>query len=114
MGLFWETSPLHFWVLTVAIGGGAAWLAGRALAQSWRPYWQVLAYMLILGVAVRFFHFALLEGTLLSLKHYLVDTAVLIVISALSYRIARTTQMVTQYPWLYRRSSPLSWSANND
>ncbi len=111
MGLFWEISPIHFWMLTVVIGGGAAWLTGRALALSWRPYWQVVVYCLILGLAVRFFHFALLDGTLLSAKHYLVDTAVLIALSAIAYRMARTTQMVTQYPWLYKRSSPLSWSA---
>jgi hypothetical protein len=27
----------------------------------------------------------------------------------LSWRLTRTTQMVTQYRWLYRRTSPLTW-----
>ena len=49
------------------IGGGAAWLAGRAIAQTWRPFWQVVVYMLLLGAAVRFVHFALFEADLLSL-----------------------------------------------
>ena len=31
-------------------------------------------YMLVLAAAVRFFHFALFEGTLLSLQYYRVDT----------------------------------------
>ena len=63
-------------LVTVILGGGAAALAGRAIAQTWRPWWQVVAYMLILGAAVRFFHFALFGGTLLSLHYYLVDSAV--------------------------------------
>ena len=33
--------------------------------------------MLILGLAVRFIHFALFDGTLLSLHYYAVDTAIL-------------------------------------
>ena len=110
MAFLWEHSATQFIVLTVLIGGGAAWLAGRALAQSWRPLWQLVVYMLILGLAVRFFHFALLEGTLLSIHYYLIDTAVLLFLAILSYRVARTTQMVTQYPWAYKRTSPISWA----
>ena len=56
------------------MGGGAAWLAGRAIAATWRPWWHVAVYMLVLGVAVRFIHFALFDGTLLSPHYYLVDT----------------------------------------
>ena len=62
-----------FLLVSVALGGGAAALAGRAIAQTWRPWWQVVAYMLILGGVVRFFHYALFAGTLLSLHYYLVD-----------------------------------------
>ena len=59
-----------FLLVTVILGGGAAMLAGRAIAQTWRPWWQIVAYMLILGAAVRFIHFALFGGTLLSLHYY--------------------------------------------
>lgn len=110
MDILWEHSASQFLVLTVIIGGGTAWMAGRALALGWRPIWQVVAYSLLLGAAVRFFHFALLEGTLLSLKHYVIDTGVVIFFGLLSYRFARTTQMVSQYPWIYKRTSPLSWA----
>ena len=68
-----EDSLGVFLLVTVAMGGGAAWLAGRAIAATWRPWWQVALYMLILGAAVRFIHFALFDGTLLSLHYYLVD-----------------------------------------
>ena len=62
-----------FLLVTVAMGGGAACLAGRAIAATWRPRWHVVAYMLVLAVAVRFLHFALFDGKFLSLHYYLVD-----------------------------------------
>ena len=65
-----------FLLVSVAMGGGAAWLAGRAIAATWRPWWHVVLYMLILSLAVRFIHFALFDSILLSLHYYLVDFAV--------------------------------------
>ncbi|ODA68868.1 hypothetical protein A7A08_00702 [Methyloligella halotolerans] len=104
-----DDGALVFFVLTVAIGGGAAYLAARSLALGWRPFWKVAAYMLLLAGAVRFFHYALFDGELLSAYYYLVAYVVLLAIAGLAYRLTRTTQMVTQYPWLYARSGPLSW-----
>jgi hypothetical protein len=98
-----------FLVLTVIIGGGAAFLAGRGLARSWKPYWRVLFYIVLLAGAVRFFHYALFEGNILSLYYYFVTYAVLLVAASLGFRMMRTTQMVTQYRWLYERTSPLTW-----
>ena len=37
----------------VVIGGGAAFLAGRGLARSWKPFWRVYFYMALLAAAVR-------------------------------------------------------------
>ena len=48
-------------------------LAGRAIASTWRPYWYVIAYMLLLGAGVHFLHFALFAGDILSLPSYLAD-----------------------------------------
>ncbi len=31
-----------FLLVTVVLGGGAAWLAGRAIAATWRPWWHVV------------------------------------------------------------------------
>jgi hypothetical protein len=101
---------LHvFSLLTVVIGGGAAFLAGRGLARSWKPFWRVYFYMALLAAAVRFFHYALFDGNLLSLYYYLVTYAVLLAAGSLGYRVMRTTQMVSQYRWLYERTSPLTW-----
>jgi uncharacterized protein DUF6867 len=98
-----------FLVLTVIIGGGAAFLAGRGLARSWKPFWRVYFYMALLAAAVRFFHYALFDGNLLSLYYYLVTYAVMLAAGVLGFRAMRTTQMVTQYRWLYERTSPLTW-----
>ena len=109
MSLVAEGSIYVFLVLTVIIGGGAAWLAGRAIALTWKPLWHLFAFMLVLGAAVRFFHYALFGETLLSLHYYLTDTAVLVFMAYLGYRVTRTRQMVTQYGWLYKRTSPFTW-----
>ena len=67
MGLIVEKSYWAFIVVTVLLGGGAAFLAGRALARSWKPFGRVMFYMLFLGAAVRFLHWGLFLGaTLLS------------------------------------------------
>ena len=110
MGLIWETSFLAFAALTCLIGGGAAWMAGRGLALTWKPYIHVVFYTAVLGAAIRFLHFALFEGSLLAPSYYVADTAVLLTLATFGYRVTRTTQMVSQYRWLYRRSRPLSWS----
>ena len=109
MALLSDTGPWTFLVLTVLIGGAGAFLSGRGLARGWKPFWRVFAYTALLAAAVRFFHYALFNGTLLSLHYYLVTYMVLIAAAMLGYRMTRTTQMVTQYRWLYERTSPLSW-----
>jgi hypothetical protein len=98
-----------FLALTVIIGGAAAFLAGRGLARSWKPFWRIFFYMALLAAAVRFFHYALFDGKLLSLYYYLVAYAVLLAAASLGFRSMRATQMVSQYGWLYERTSPLTW-----
>ena len=98
-----------FLALTVIIGGGAAFLAGRGLARSWKPFGRIFFYMAMLAAAVRFFHYALFDGDLLSLYYYLVTYVVLLAAASFGFRAMRTTQMVTQYRWLYERTSPLTW-----
>ncbi len=109
MSLFVEDSPWIFLIMTVVIGGGAAFLAGRALAGKWRPIWMPVAYMLLLGLALRFLHHALFHGNLFSLHYYVTDTLVLIAAALLGYRLTRARQMASQYPWLYERTGPFSW-----
>jgi hypothetical protein len=82
-----------FLVLTVIIGGAGAFLSGRGLARGWKPFWRVFFYMALLAAAVRFFHYALFDGTLTSLYYYLVTYAILVVAALLGFRAMRTTQM---------------------
>jgi len=107
--LYGSETLLQIILVTGVIGGGAAFLAGRAIAQTWRPFWSVAVYMAMLGAAVRFVHFALFEAALLSPPSYAADTAYLIVVGALAWRMTRAAQMATQYYWLYQRTGPLSW-----
>ena len=101
--------PLVFVILTVVLGGGAAYLSGRALALKWRPIWQLVVYMVLLAGAVRFLHYALFEEVLLSMQYYLAAYVVLLGMALLGYRLTRVTQMVTQYYWLYERAGPFGW-----
>ena len=109
--LFYEEDSFFVFVLlTIILGGGAAFLSGRAIALTWRPSWQVAAYMLVLGGAVRFFHMALFEGHLLSLHYYVVDTAFCLLFGFWGYRMTRAGQMAEQYGWLYSRAGLLNWA----
>jgi uncharacterized protein DUF6867 len=98
-----------FLLVTVVLGGGAAMLAGRAIAATWRAWWQVVIYALILGGAVRFIHFALFDGALLSAYYYAVDSAICMVSGFIGFRAARAAQMVTQYRWINTPDGPLRW-----
>jgi hypothetical protein len=109
MAWFSDDGVRVFLALTVIIGGGAAFLAGRELARAWKPFWRVFLYMALLAGAVRFSHYALFDGRLLSPYYYLVTYIVLLAAASLGFRMRRTTQMVTQYRWLYERTSPLTW-----
>ncbi len=44
-----ENSLGVFILVSIAMGGSAAWLAGRAIAATWRPWWHVALYMAILS-----------------------------------------------------------------
>jgi len=107
--LYEENSFGVFLLVTVVLGGGAAWLAGRAIAATWRPWWHVAVYMLILAVAVRFLHYALFEGKFLTLHYYLVDYAVCLGAGLLGFRLMRVAQMVDRYGWINERAGLLRW-----
>lgn len=60
--LLWVQSPYAPWsflLVTVALGGAAAFSAGRALAHTWRPMWQAFVYAAALALAAGFLHFVL-------------------------------------------------------
>ena len=62
--LYEETTIWVFLIVTVVLGGGAAWMAGRAVATAWGRWWMVVVYCLLIGAAVRFIHFSLFAALL--------------------------------------------------
>jgi hypothetical protein len=108
--LYEEDSFGVFLLVSVVLGGGAAFIAGRAITQTWRPRWHVAFYMLILTLAVRFIHYALFDATLLSLHYYLVDLAICLAFGLAGFRATRAAQMATQYRWVNVRAGVFRWS----
>ena len=106
----WEVSLFEFIRVTVVLGGGAAWLAGRATALNWSPWWKLVLYVLLLTIALRFIHFALFGGTFFlppvafwtAFEFATVDFVVLLIAASLGRQITRRRQMARQYGFLTR------------
>ena len=107
--LYEDPSVWLFLLVTCVMGGWAAWMTGRAMALTWRPYWTNILFLLLLAGAVRFIHYALFQGTLLSIRYYLVDAAVILAVGSAGFRSTRARQMTRQYRWLYERTGPFTW-----
>jgi hypothetical protein len=97
--------------VSIVLFGFAAYLMGQAIAETWRPAWQSVAYGLLLALGNHFIDCALFGGDWLSFSHYLLDAAIIIVIALFAHRVTLARKMVLQYPWLYERSGVLSWRA---
>lgn len=111
-GIFYEEpSVLYFALVTVVMGGWTAWRTGKSAAEGWSSYPVLIVYTLLLGVAIRFIHHALFNGSMLTLQYYVVDTIILLLFSTAGYRYYRTKQMTNNYYWLYEKASPFSWKA---
>ncbi|CAN7427016.1 DUF6867 family protein [Neorhizobium sp. LjRoot104] len=111
-GLFFESDSgvrylLRFLVLI--IGFWTAWRSGKAAAEGWNGYLTVVVYTLLLGVAMRFLHYALFQGPFISPFYYILDVAILLAFSSAGFRIRRTRQMVQNYYWLYEPTSAFSF-----
>jgi hypothetical protein len=109
MSFFVEQNPWVFLILTVIMGGGAAFMAGRNCAQGWKSPGLLFVYMLIFGAGLRFLHFALFKAHLTSLHYYISQTLVVMIIAFLGYRLTQVDLMTTKYPWLFEKSGPLAW-----
>jgi hypothetical protein len=111
----WEVSLFEFIRVTVILGGGAAWLTGRATARTWSPWWKLVLYVVLLTMALRFIHFALFEGTFFlppsdfdtALYFAAIDFIVLLVAAAAGRQMTRAGQMKRQYGFLTRPGTDL-------
>jgi hypothetical protein len=91
--------------LTVIIMGGAAIMTGRALADGWKPPWQVVFACFGVTLADRFLVYALFGGELLSLSGFVIDFIVITMMALVAHRLTVVHKMVAQYPWRYQRES---------
>ena len=106
----WEVSLFEFIRVTIVLGGGAAWLTGRATASTWSAWWKLVLYVVLLTFALRFIHFSLFEGTFfLPLEDFWtglyfagIDFVVLMIAAALGRQVTRSRQMARQYGFLRR------------
>ena len=94
-----------FIALTLMLGGGAAFLAGRALAKTWRVPPSVVLAALPLASAVRFLHATLADEPTDASKA-LLTLGLMIAFCWLGFKLRRRTQMARQYPWLAEKSAP--------
>jgi hypothetical protein len=99
--LYEEDYFLTFVFITLVLGGGAAWLTGRALARTWQSWHMLILAIIPLGIGVRFIHFALFGATFSSLHYFLTDTLILLGFAFAGYRVTRTHQMARQYGFLH-------------
>ena len=124
-GLLWVDSaaaPWSFILVTLLLGGLAAFTAGRALAQTWRPFPLVFVSAALLACAAGFLHYALFGEAAISiariaavfaqsgaapasrfidlafaLRHYAVIFITLSAFAACSFQWARARSMSRQY-----------------
>ena len=106
--LLGTTVPVFFG-MTVVLFGFAAFMTGQALANGWQPVWKAVPYGILMGVGNRFLVFALFQGELLSLSGLVIASAVLVAMTAASYRLIQARKMVSQYPWLYESAGLFGW-----
>ncbi|MBV8848189.1 MAG: hypothetical protein JOZ16_01235 [Methylobacteriaceae bacterium] len=106
--------PENLWTflfLTCVIGGAAAFATGRAIALTWRPFWQALAYMIPLTGAVRFLHYALFGEDILAAGAALLALLILLAVAAMAFRLTQARQMARQYPFA---RTAAGWHARAD
>ncbi|KGD99919.1 MULTISPECIES: DUF6867 family protein [Rhizobium/Agrobacterium group] len=111
-GLFFEDDTGVRYVLrflVMLIGFWTAWRTGKAVADGWSGLPTVIVYTLLLGVVMRFMHYALFQGPFISAFYYVIDVVLLSIFSIAGFRLRRTRQMVQNYYWLYEPTSAFSW-----
>jgi hypothetical protein len=109
-GILYDDPSVYIFILiTIVMGGAAGYSTGKAIAQSWRPGWHLVASALALGVAVRFIHYALFGASFLTPQYYGIDTLLLLLATFAGFRLTRVKQMTTRYRWLYQAAGPFGW-----
>ena len=104
-----EFHLIQFIFMTFILFGWCSYQLGKAMANTWQSISLMIFYVLLLTAFDRFLLFALFEQELLSVVMFLIDFITLSLISLVSYKIAKTSYMVSQYPWKYQKSGFFSY-----
>jgi hypothetical protein len=113
--------------LTIVMFGGGGFMMGQALADTWRPWKQLVPYSALLALGNNFLGFALFDGAFFidslfsknpkplseALLQYLFDLVVILVFAVLAYRLTLARKMAAQYPWLYERAGLFGWRSKD-
>ena len=98
-----EFNFIQFFLMTFILFGWCSYQLGKAMANTWQSISLMFLYVFFLTLFDRFLLFALFEQELLSLIMFFIDFTTLSLISLISYRIAKISYMVNQYPWKYQK-----------
>ena len=98
-----EFNFIQFFLMTFILFGWCSYQLGKAMANTWQSISLMIFYVFFLTLFDRFLLFALFEQELLSLIMFFIDFTTLSLISLISYRIAKISYMVNQYPWKYQK-----------
>ena len=102
-----ESVPVF--VILAVVFGGCSWLAGQSAARGWKPLPVALGYATLIALADRFLLYELRDGSLLDPAGFVLALVMFATIAGVAYRWNQVDMMVSQYPWLYERTGPLSW-----
>jgi hypothetical protein len=89
------------------------YMCGQALAENWRPAWQVALYGALLSIGARAMALMLfarhLRGPLDEVIEFSLLALMIVGITAVAFRLTLARKMPLQYPWLYERRGLFGW-----
>ena len=89
------------------------YMSGQALAENWRPAWQVALYGSLLSVGAWVMALILfarhLRGPIDEAIELSLLALVIVGITAVGFRLTQARKMPLQYPWLCERHGLFGW-----
>ncbi|MBX9741345.1 MAG: hypothetical protein K2X62_14805 [Beijerinckiaceae bacterium] len=122
-------------LLTVVLGGAAAFATGRAIAQTWRPASRLVTFCLMLAAAIGFLDYALFENPVIpgarivaalaalreapaaaladlagALAGFGLTFAFILAVALMAFRLTRARQISRQYGFAFVRKGLFFWA----